>query len=263
MHALLYALSFLLTTVITALATPNTTPLTPLFARRSLSGNGAATLNARAAWPQTNAERLARGLTPLSPRRLYSPTRVRRQLPSSTPSLTANVGVFKQDGSRSGYMNSQGGIATTQSQSTTFMFRNPTSANDLLEFNNSGTNTRSVFAANTNPFYVGPGSSNSLIMSTSTFSSPAGSTQQADTSKAPTQYSESTVWSIEPSTGLVKAYWVNADNTQARVHFVQRTAITPPLPPRLSIVLVGDVAAYKAAFPTQTLEEVNLIVAVS
>ncbi|KAG8922842.1 hypothetical protein FRC01_013539 [Tulasnella sp. 417] len=174
------------------------------------------------------------------------------------PQITAGVGVFKKsDGSFQGYMSSQGTVISIQSSSTTFNFKTPTSDSDLVELNNSGANTRSVFASYSTPWYIGPGSTNTLMLSTTTLSTPAGSNQQADLTKGPTQYSQSTVWSIDPSTGVVSAVWVNSDGSMVPVYFVMRTSGVNKY-----IIFVGDVAAYKAKFPTLTLDEVTLVVSV-
>jgi len=263
MHTLLHLLSLLAIAATTVLASPaNNSGGPALLVRRSFSGDSVyARRTADAYWSQTNAQRLARGLTPSPPKQLFTPSRVRRQLPSSSPTITASIGVFKSDGTRSGYMGSQGTIATTQSSATTFLFRDPTSASDLVELNNYGSNTRTVFASYTNSYTVGPGSTNTLMMSTTTLSTPAGSTQQADLTKGPTQYSESTVWSIDPNTGVVSAYWVNPDGSQVPVYFVQRTMTTGTIT-TMSMIAVGDANAYVANHPTLNLAEVTLVVSV-
>ncbi|KAF6752623.1 hypothetical protein DFP72DRAFT_904254, partial [Ephemerocybe angulata] len=218
-----------------------------------------------ASWspPQTNAQRLSRGLTPLTPRRLFNPSRVSRRaaLPSSAPTLTANFGVYKRsDNSHQGYINVQGGVSDTQVAITTFHFKNPSSADELLEFHDpDGTyyvGMNSLFASYDNNLYLGPGSYNYVFLNTSPLSTPAGSKQVADVTKGPLQYSQSTVFRIDPATGIITAQWVNPDGKAVPVYFAMWTRTQNGRTTK-SLLFTGDIAAYKAHSPNITpLEEV-------
>ncbi|KAF5331998.1 hypothetical protein D9611_008980 [Ephemerocybe angulata] len=212
--------------------------------------------------PHTNAQRLAHGLPPLAPRRLFNPTRVSRRaaLPSSAPTLTASFGVYKRsDNSQQGYISVGGGVSDTQVASTTFNFKNPSSADELLEFHGS-TGLNSLLASYDNNLYLGPGNYNTVFMSTATLSTPAGSRQVADVTKGPVQYSESTVFRIDPATGIVTAQWVNPDGKVVPVYFAMWTRTQNGRTTK-SLFFTGDIAAYKAHSPNITpLEEVTLAV---
>ncbi|TFK49700.1 hypothetical protein OE88DRAFT_1809411 [Heliocybe sulcata] len=255
MHSLLHLLSLLAIAASVVLASPANPGL---LATRSYSG---AALRAGSARAATNAQRLARGLTPLVPKNLFTPTRVRRQLPSSSPTLTANIGIFKKDGTSLGYLTNQGTVATTQSSITTFSFRNPSSASDVVELITAGTSTRTVLMSYSDGYTMGSGSTNYLTWAITTLSTPAGSRQQGDLTKGPTQYSESTIWSIDPSTGAVGAHWVNPDGSTVPVYFLLGT-MTVAGHTTYSLVPVGDTEAFKARYPNVNYSDVTVTVSV-
>ncbi|KAJ3879642.1 hypothetical protein F5051DRAFT_438581 [Lentinula edodes] len=241
MFSVLKVLSLILAIATTSLASPG-----PFVSRRFASPT------IRDA--STNAERFSRGMNPLPPRTLYNPTRVRRSFPSSSPTLVAKIVVSNKDsGATLGYM--RGATVNTATYATTFSFRNPSSASDLVELNDYSSGQHYVFAAYLNGYYVGPNSYNSLLLATTTLSTPAGSEQEPDYTKGPTEYSESTVWSINPDTGIVTAYWVNSDGSQDQVFFLSYTT-TVGAGTSTSLVFTGDVAAFKAEYPTRTYTEV-------
>ncbi|KAJ4485232.1 hypothetical protein J3R30DRAFT_3696547 [Lentinula aciculospora] len=249
MFSLIQVLSLILAMATTSLASPGP------YLRRSPT---ATVVQAR---DFTNAERFSRGLPPLAPRVLYNPTRVRRSLPSSSPTIVSNVGVFnKATGASVGYVRGAT-VTTAESSSTTFAFRSPSSASDLVELNDNSSGLHYVLASYTNGYYVGPGTYNSLILTTTTLSTPAGSGQQPDYTKGPIQYSESPIWSIDPSTGVVTAYWVNSNGSQYQVYFLSYVT-TVGTSSTTSLIFTGDVAAYKVQFPTRIFTEVTLVVSV-
>ncbi|KAJ3782543.1 hypothetical protein GGU10DRAFT_378483 [Lentinula aff. detonsa] len=239
MFSLLQVLSLILAIATTSLASPG------------LLIRGSPTAIMDEARGLTNAERFQRGLPPLAPRALYNPTRVRRDsLPSSSPTIVAKIAVsYKDTGAAVGYM--RGASVNTESFATIFSFRNPSSVSDLVELNDYSSGQHYVFAAYTDGYYVGPSSDDSLILTTSPLSTPAGSPQEPDYTKGPTQYSESTVWSIDPSTGVVEAYWVNQDGSRDQVYFLASTTQIG-VSTSTSLAFTGDVAAYKAQYSSSS-----------
>ncbi|KAJ3968590.1 hypothetical protein EV361DRAFT_407790 [Lentinula raphanica] len=246
---LLQVLTIILAAATTSIASPGP------FLRRSPT----ATVNE--ARGLTNAERFQRGLPPLAPRNLFDPTRVRRDtLPSSAASIVARVAVSnKASGSKLGYMN--GDTVDTAIHATTFSFRNPSSVSDLIELNDYSTGKHYVLAAYVLGYYLGPTSFDSVTLTTSSVSTPANGPQQPDYTKVPTEWVESTVWTIDPSTGIVSAHWVNLDGSRYPVYILAQTTRTGSTT-STTLVFTGSVTLFEARYTTAstTFAEVTLTV---
>ncbi|KAJ3723758.1 hypothetical protein C8R42DRAFT_469123 [Lentinula raphanica] len=268
---LLQVLTIILAAATTSIASPGP------FLRRSPT----ATVNE--ARGLTNAERFQRGLPPLAPRNLYDPTRVRRDtLPSSAASIVARIAVSnKASGSKLGYMN--GDTVDTATHATTFSFRNPSSVSDLIELNDyvcflhlsffssvccrlalvhsQSTGKHYVLAAYVLGYYLGPTSFDSVTLTTSSVSTPANGPQQPDYTKVPTEWVESTVWTIDPSTGIVSAHWVNLDGSRYPVYILAQTTRTGSTT-STTLVFTGSVTLFEARYTTAstTFAEVTLTV---
>ncbi|KAF6752608.1 hypothetical protein DFP72DRAFT_849741 [Ephemerocybe angulata] len=196
---------------------------------------------------QTNAQRLARGLPLLAPKNLFSPTRLaaRAALPSAakTPTTTCNFGVYV-DGTMKGYLGSAGGV---QSTPYTFSLATPSSPSQKFElFLTSATQRLHLMTTKTpSSNIIGAGSANSLQLASSSRSSVLGSTP---VNTGFNTYYETTIWSADPLTGALSAWWVNSSGGAAvPVYFVIKTTATSKL-----LTPVGDVRAYINAQPVNT-----------
>ncbi|KAF6764562.1 hypothetical protein DFP72DRAFT_1059529 [Ephemerocybe angulata] len=222
----------------------------------------------------TNADRMRRGLPPLEPRRLYSPTtRVRRgALPSSVPVITATFSIYTKDASFAGYFNRDGTVTSTLGSDSSFKFTNPATASqkfELISASNPSLRTGLTTGVD-GPAFVGDGSYNHLTPIITSYSTPAGTPPKADVE--PTRFETTVVpsqtpgvqeldlvrFSINPNTGVLSAKWINESWSAVGVSWVMKTYLGVS-----SIVAVGDLSAYKywleANFPGSTVVEVTLI----
>ncbi|KAF6746951.1 hypothetical protein DFP72DRAFT_1150215 [Ephemerocybe angulata] len=216
---------------------------------------------------ETNAQRMKRGLPPLRPKNLFIPSRVRRALPSGLPVLSGRIRVLKRsDNSNEGFMLGSGDVIGQATSSGMFQFKLPASPSELLEFNSVETaGQRIILYADPAKFpaggneYIAPGYAYRLYAALSTLSIPAGTKpiKRVEASLRKILYPLSTIWMVDRNTGAVSVQWVNYDGVTANVFFLLQTTDSGK-----SIVFTGDIAAYRAANPTLTLEEVVLTVAV-
>ncbi|KAF6744414.1 hypothetical protein DFP72DRAFT_83150 [Ephemerocybe angulata] len=207
---------------------------------------------------QTNAQRLARGLPLLAPKNLFSPTRLaaRAALPSAakTPTTTCNFGVYV-DGTMKGYLGASGGVQTTP---YSFSLTTPYSSSQKFELFWAGSTTQKLHLMTTttpSSNVIGAGSANYLQLASSVRSSVLGSTP---VNTGFNTYYETTIWSADPLTGALSAWWVNSSGGAAvPVYFVIKTTAMSKL-----ITPVGDVRAYINAQPVvsgTTYSEVKFV----
>ncbi|KAF5320089.1 hypothetical protein D9611_010310 [Ephemerocybe angulata] len=255
MQSQLLSLFLLLTCAFSAvLASPTRVLSTSLFTRDAPEA-------------QTNARRMAQGLAPLTPRKLFSPTCIvaRGPLPSSKPSIMATISVRNKDGAYIGYTNAEGQVFEWPQAHSAFTFKNPSSSSERVELFITALPTHRVALSTGRdigiggPPYIGPGSPHILLWHETSDSTASGSPPALDFSDI---YYETTIWSLEAPTGTLSAVWVNpAGFGTSTVHFVQRSRAGEDA---RNIVGVGDVAAYKAAVasndPGLIVEEVTLSV---
>ncbi|KAF5335335.1 hypothetical protein D9611_011734 [Ephemerocybe angulata] len=195
----------------------------------------------------TNAQRFARGMTPATPRRLFSPTRARRDpMPSFTSvPLSGRILAKKADGTSAGYVkiNSFSSIMAGHDAASAdiFQFNTVRSVTDLLELNIPQTGLKLVPGTTTNRFWFTPTSMYSyLYMTTSARSVPAGGPLQGPDNS---RYVETLNWLYDPATKGLSAVWVNTNDAVTRV----------PLdilwgPTSSSMLFSGDGALYKEKY---------------
>ncbi|TEB29532.1 hypothetical protein FA13DRAFT_1793195 [Coprinellus micaceus] len=204
---------------------------------------------------------MARGLGPKKPARLFSPTRVRRDpLPSSVPIITIKIKLVKKsDGSTVGYLKtSYDPISPTLEGASQYWLNSPFEASSSTKFeilydSSSDPNfggRRLAIGANERTD-IGAGLVRNLYFWSPWASTPEGSTQVKDGSV----YMESTIWSVDASTGVLSAEWVNPDSTKYPVQFFEYDGGGG----MLYVGATGDVQAYKNEYPEFGMEEVTLV----
>ncbi|CDO70060.1 hypothetical protein BN946_scf184601.g13 [Trametes cinnabarina] len=180
----------------------------------------------------TNAERLARGLTPARPKRLYNPSRtnVARSAPSGTPGSvqTGNIGVYaastgttpvrKRDEAL-GWLGAYG-LSTDISTSWQYQYTEPASPDDVVEVNHPSTPYRlSGVAIRSGPqVTLGPGNAYYLELQNVRAHTPAGSatsTYVYDTYAI--GYAQTTIFAIG-SDGKLTVHWVNPDGSTPQLY---------------------------------------------
>ncbi|KAI0696861.1 hypothetical protein C8T65DRAFT_29763 [Cerioporus squamosus] len=170
----------------------------------------------------TNAERLARGLGPARPRRLYSGTRTNaaRAVPSGSPGSTQR-GVIKIVTAGSGgdvwaYMTAGGATGSTSvTTADTFSYNMPSPADALVGFTDVTNPSYRLSAYASSAVHLGSGYATSarllgvLTPATAAGSPPVG----AESYGYQGGYAETTIFSVDPSTGKITVQWVNADGS--------------------------------------------------
>ncbi|KAI0634598.1 hypothetical protein C8Q77DRAFT_768669 [Trametes polyzona] len=183
----------------------------------------------------TNAERLARGLTPARPRRLYngSRTNVARAAPSGVPGtvFTGSLGIFPAGTSTTtvrkredaiGFLGAYGVVAPGGA-SWQYQYTRPDSDDTLLELNHPGTPYRlSGVAIRTGPqVTLGPGNTYYLQLQNSRAHTAAGSSTSTyvyDTYAI--GYAQTTIFTVDSATGKLTVHWVNPDGSVPTVYTV-------------------------------------------
>ncbi|KAI0357720.1 hypothetical protein OH77DRAFT_1291231 [Trametes cingulata] len=177
----------------------------------------------------TNAERLARGLGPARPRRLYSASRtnVARSAPSGVPGTvqTGKIGIYAAGGSAVGkrddaigYIGAYGitpGDATGAAAPWQYQYTEPASTSSVVELNHPGTPYRlSGVAIRSGPqVTLGPGNTVYLELQNTrahTTAGSASSTYVYDTYAI--GYAQTTIFRIDDS-GKLFVDWVNPDGS--------------------------------------------------
>ncbi|KAH9903245.1 hypothetical protein C8Q73DRAFT_44856 [Cubamyces lactineus] len=197
----------------------------------------------------TNAERLARGLAPARPRRLYNPSRanVARSAPSGLPgsTQTGKLGIYpagtsptlrKRDGSL-GFMGAYGLVAPDSTLAWAYSFTEPTSSSTVLELNHAGTPYRLAgVAIRSGPqVTLGPGNSVYLELQNVRSHTDAGSATSVyvyDTYAI--GYAQTTIFAIDQTTGKLSVHWVNPDGSIAPQYIILSGT---------NIYVTGDVSA--------------------
>ncbi|KAH9925015.1 uncharacterized protein BXZ73DRAFT_103393 [Epithele typhae] len=204
----------------------------------------------------SNGERMARGLGPKPPRRLYSTgTHVARAAPSGVAgtSQSGSIGVYAAGGQFVGYIGAYG-ITTvppgsgTASAAWTYSYAMPDPASSVVELNRLGTPFRlSAVAIRSGPqVTLGPGNTIYLQLQNSRATTPAGSplsTYVYDTYAI--GYAQTTVFSVDPSTGLVTVKWVNPDGSMPTTYL----AVSG-----MGLYVTGDLSALASQLGTPVTE---------
>ncbi|TFK87747.1 hypothetical protein K466DRAFT_565179 [Polyporus arcularius HHB13444] len=205
---------------------------------------------------ESNAQRLARGLAPARPRRLYdaSRTNVARAAPSSVPG-TVDTGVIKIYTAGTdvllGYVG-RFGFTSTLANAWHYVYTVPESPGDLVSIRDT-----------TGYFWIGPvsyGGTTSLYQGPSVTLGPADATavvitnnQGGATTVGATHgtytsgngvgscYAQNTVWRVDETTLQMFPNWVNTDGTVSPQYI-----LTTPSNDEL-IYLTGSVPAFEAA----------------
>ncbi|KAF6763289.1 hypothetical protein DFP72DRAFT_841401 [Ephemerocybe angulata] len=160
----------------------------------------------------TNAQRLARGLTPNIPKRLFDPTRVRRNpLPSPQPNVVGKIAI------KSASNNDPIGWLAVNLRELThdpqiITFKNPASASELLELDLADNSGRHLgLQVDDENAHIGAGHNAYATVTFTHTSTGAGQSVSPD-SDSSNQFVETTVWSVDPTTGRLTAQWVNKDD---------------------------------------------------
>ncbi|KAI0329801.1 hypothetical protein GY45DRAFT_840116 [Cubamyces sp. BRFM 1775] len=212
----------------------------------------------------TNAERLARGLAPARPKRLYNPSRanVARSAPSGLPgsTQTGRLGIYpagtspslrKRDGTL-GFMGPYGLVPPGSSEVWTYTFSEPASSDTLLELNHAGTPYRLAgVAIRTGPqVTLGPGNTVYLELQNVRSHTDAGTVTPVyvyDTYAI--GYAQTTIFSIDQSTGKLTVHWVNPDGTVAQQYIILAGT---------NIYVTGDVSALQAQLGAAQLNPIDI-----
>ncbi|KAI0761348.1 hypothetical protein BD413DRAFT_647321 [Trametes elegans] len=201
----------------------------------------------------TNAERLARGLAPARPRRLYSGTRtnIARAAPSNVPGSvqTGNLGVYasgsgalrRRDGPL-GYLGAYGVVEPTASGAGgawAYSFTAPASADTVVELDHPGTPYRlSGVAIRSGPqVSLGPGNSYYLELQNTrahTAAGSASSTYVYDTYAI--GYAQTSIFKVAAD-GKLSVNWVNPDGSIAPQYIAKSGT---------NLYVTGDLSALQA-----------------
>ncbi|RDX43155.1 hypothetical protein OH76DRAFT_1488051 [Lentinus brumalis] len=173
---------------------------------------------------ETNGERLARGLGPARPRRLYAGTRTNaaRAVPSGSPGTTQR-GVIKliapSTGSVLAYMTATG-ATTNVASAHTFTYNIPSPSNALVGFTDVTSSSALSEFASTYVFLGNNRATTVRLMGVVAGSTAAGGAAvSAESASYNGGYAETTVFGVDPSTGKITVQWVNPDGTVVNPHF--------------------------------------------
>ncbi|KAI9060026.1 hypothetical protein FKP32DRAFT_1083055 [Trametes sanguinea] len=183
----------------------------------------------------TNAERLARGLTPARPRRLYNPSRtnVARSAPSGSPGTvqTGQIGIYPAAGSATtpqrkrddslGWLSAYG-ITTDTSLAWQYQYTEPASTDTVVELNHPGTPYRlsGVAIRSGSQVTLGPGNAYYLELQNTRAHTPAGSASSTyvyDTYAI--GYAQTTIFAVDVN-GKLSVHWVNPDGSVPQTYIV-------------------------------------------
>ncbi|KAF7323548.1 hypothetical protein MKEN_00574900 [Mycena kentingensis (nom. inval.)] len=174
----------------------------------------------------SNSARFARGLPPSPPRRLFDPTRVRRQQESPSPAISGYIAVYSA-GVLRGYL-APGPAATPTvtsqlSNAAVFQYTKPTGSTEYtpvaLEVPATTTGRKYLaLSGNGVPGLLTATSANSVRFLLVTTLQPAGYPPQRDSTSSAT-YDETTIFLIDPTTNAIKVRFTNYNGTN------------PPSPP--------------------------------
>ncbi|KAF6760457.1 hypothetical protein DFP72DRAFT_1166108 [Ephemerocybe angulata] len=175
---------------------------------------------------QTNAQRMSRGLPPLPPRHLFSPTRpiMRRSAVSAVPGSTIliNIGVESlTTGETSWYLRAGGGL--NNNGPSPFTITAPASSSAKFELTSAEDTERRlvlIHYQDVSDFGSDPAIGLHFQQRGGDASTPAGSGPHYDMDG--TTF-ESTVWSLDSTTGVLSATWIRAsDSSEIPLRFVLR-----------------------------------------
>ncbi|RPD54474.1 hypothetical protein L226DRAFT_596755 [Lentinus tigrinus ALCF2SS1-7] len=199
--------------------------------------------------PTTNAERLARGLGPARPRRLYSGTRTNaaRAVPSGSAGTTLRgvIKFVKSDGSVFGYMGANG-YSSGINGADTYSYTIPTPATAVVGFTDVTNTAYRLAAFASSDKHLGPGYGTVVYLeSIVSGATPAGS---GPVSSEGIGYfggvGETTIFSVDPNTGKVTIQWVNSDGSVVNPSIYVSGS---------TIFLTGDLAAVTSNTDSYTL----------
>ncbi|KAI0338605.1 hypothetical protein BDW22DRAFT_1459240 [Trametopsis cervina] len=216
----------------------------------------------------SNGARLARGLSPLRPKRLFNPSI--RDSSSATPSTaapgsiqTGYIGIYssapnaKRDGSTLlGYLGAYGVTQTTDGSAGAawqYSYTVPASTDTPFNLNHPGTPYHlSAVAIRSGPQVTfGPGNVYYAQAQNTRASTPPGSptsTYVYDTYAI--GYAQTAIWEVDPVSEVVTCNWVNPDGSKPTIYTVKSGS---------SLYITGDVDALR----TQLGNPSDFVVAVS
>ncbi|KAG8931399.1 hypothetical protein FRC02_002786 [Tulasnella sp. 418] len=165
----------------------------------------------------TNAQRFARGLGPAPPKRRFNPSRVGvpRSAPSNIPNPEGVIEIHTGsiNGPLVGWVGDSDNIVGTHSNAPRFRYTQPGVAGSLVEIIRTSNNRRLCATADTSADRViGPGSFRHLEsdVCNNGFTTAANSQPVATGS----DFGETTIFSIDSSTGAITVQWVNQGSTK-------------------------------------------------
>ncbi|TFK54754.1 hypothetical protein OE88DRAFT_1653236 [Heliocybe sulcata] len=243
MPTLAQLLTILLVAVVTVLANPVNSGNTARFARRSGS------IDARSALPETNAARLARGLTPSPPKSLFSPSRVRRNTPSAVPPTTfTGVIAIYQSSTLVGYLASSSNIMA-RSGATLFQYTTTTSTSTSIVMATDPTKYLSVGQPVSGTGSGNMGSSSDAygrVVTTTT-----STALNAPPAAAGDNKYETTIFSIDPTSSQVSIQWVNPSG--------ERLLLTPFNYGGAYLFATGSVSRFHSAHSGVSADAVTMV----
>ncbi|OSD01001.1 hypothetical protein PYCCODRAFT_1436784 [Trametes coccinea BRFM310] len=176
----------------------------------------------------TNAERMARGLGPARPRKLYSASRTNapRALPSGAPGTTQTgiialyaAGTSPASGASPVAWMGQYQLAASSQLAFPYSFTQPSPSDAAVELNcvnDPGYRLGGMPNGPRSTAQLGPGNTVFVKFTQTGASTPAGATAGAFSSgKYSVGYAETTIFSIDDATGKITVKWGNPDFTIA------------------------------------------------
>ncbi|EPQ61306.1 hypothetical protein GLOTRDRAFT_119176 [Gloeophyllum trabeum ATCC 11539] len=187
--------------------------------------------------PLTNGARLARGLAPLPPRALYSPTRVRRTSTSPVPGqpLTGHIALYSGT-SVAGYVRADNNIVVGSANAATTFTYTPGNPVAFEWTTNNGARRYWGAATTSAGTRLGQGRSDYLSTHSVSLKVPAGAAPIYFATDG--VYAETTIFYVDAATLAIAPQWVNADGGQPA---------TRPVLWSSQLYYTGDVAAFAAA----------------
>ncbi|KAI0357721.1 hypothetical protein OH77DRAFT_1421818 [Trametes cingulata] len=203
------------------------------FALLALSFFGIAQASLASRQAATNAERMARGLGPARPRRLYagSRTNAARAAPSGVPSTTHTgiIALYLTGTSPSGGVpplawSGRFQIARSAGAAFSYTYTEPTPATAVLELectDDPGYRLGGLPFRMYSSAMLRPGSPYYVQLNHVAAETPAGATEGAFQRGAyQIGYAFTTIFSVDPDTGKITVNWVNADGAVASPVYV-------------------------------------------
>ncbi|KAF5331862.1 hypothetical protein D9611_008855 [Ephemerocybe angulata] len=214
--------------------------------------------------PRTNAQRFARGLPPLAPKRLYSEaSRVRREpLPSGVPTVSGSLAVRNQDGTSTlGYLtqSADGSWKAADTSSVVVTFRNPVVyPGSRVELNIGSLHLNLgawVGGSGAAPHIGLEDTSKKVDFALSALTTPQDTPPIKDVDRsnvARKWWAESTIFWVDDATGVIRATWRNENWSTYDLDFM--------MGPDNVVFAVPDAALYLTTTGLSDVTPVTLVV---